>query len=132
MLFAAGEMYLLSAVAIFLVPLALFAILAVTVLRHAMRAAREGLDVTIFELAGMRLRRVDIAKVLDALAVAAHHGVDVSQVDVQRAVARGADVASIIESMANAGGDSHPSFDDLVGQQLRESGAVRFDGPAGD
>ena len=119
MLLAAGEMLMLAVVLVFLAPIAIFALLAITVLRPAMRAAREGVEVNLLELVGMRLRRLDIDLVLDALVLAKEHDLHVSQIDVQRAVARGADVLAVIEALARESQEAKSTtLEELVEQQL--------------
>ncbi len=98
-LLADGEMLLLTAIMIFLSPVALAALLSLWAMKAWLRANAAGLEVTILEIAGMKLRRVDVHVVIDAMIVAANGGAKVSQIDIQRAYQAGVDPRKIVKAL---------------------------------
>jgi uncharacterized protein YqfA (UPF0365 family) len=80
---------------LFLVPIGAVALLALWALRPWLRATMAGAPLTVFEVIGMRLRRVDIDAVVAAFAMARQSGVDIHQVDLQRAYLAGVDLPTI-------------------------------------
>lgn len=80
---------------VFLVPIGLAAVLALWALRPWLRATMAGTQLTVFEIIGMRLRRVDVDAVVAALVMARQSGVEIHQVDLQRAYLAGVDLETI-------------------------------------
>jgi uncharacterized protein YqfA (UPF0365 family) len=113
---AAVQTLLYIALLIFLLPIGVAGALCLWNVRYWIHAARARLPVTVFEIAGMRLRGVDVWAVLDALEILEHAGIAVSQVDVQRADRRGVDVRQVASELveAIAAGEHDATFDRLV------------------
>jgi uncharacterized protein YqfA (UPF0365 family) len=80
---------------VFLVPIGIGAVLSLWALRSWLRATAAGTQLTIFEVIGMKLRRVDVDAVIGATLIAQQGEVDVHQVDLQRAYLAGLDIERV-------------------------------------
>jgi uncharacterized protein YqfA (UPF0365 family) len=80
---------------VFLVPIGIGAVLSLWALRSWLRATAAGTQLTIFEVIGMKLRRVDVDAVIGAMLIAQQGEVEIHQVDLQRAFLAGLDVERI-------------------------------------
>ncbi len=89
------ETFVLVMLLLFLVPIGAVAVLSLWALRPWLRAATAGVQLTVFEIIGMRLRRVDVDAVVAALVLARQSDVDIHQVDLQRAYLAGVDLPTI-------------------------------------
>jgi uncharacterized protein YqfA (UPF0365 family) len=105
--------------------LALFVLLFVFVvtfslLRPWMQGFLSGAPVSIIELIGMRLRRVDVQSVMRNLILARQSGVELTHVDLQRAFLRGVDLEKVtlayIQAQKEGTGET---FEDLVDARQR-------------
>jgi len=83
---------------VFLVPIGFVAALALWALRPWLRATAAGTGLTIFEVIGMKLRRVDVDAVIVAMVIAEQGEVDVHQVDLQRASRAGIDLQALVHA----------------------------------
>ena len=127
MLLAEKEWMLLTAILIFLVPVGLAALLSLWALKDWLRANAAGLDIKILEIGGMKLRRVDVNVVIDAMIVAANAGVLVSQIDVQRAYQAGVDPRKIVQALLRSRDKEESiSFEQLVKIEL-QSQSIRHE-----
>lgn len=79
----------------FLVPIGFVAVLALWALRPWLRATMAGSQLSVFEVIGMRLRRVDVDAVVAALVMARQSGVEIHQVDLQRAYLAGVNLETL-------------------------------------
>jgi uncharacterized protein YqfA (UPF0365 family) len=118
---------------IFLVPVWVMGILMLTVARPWLRAMLAGVQLSVFDVIGMRLRRVPINEVVDALVAARASGVELSHVDVQRAHMRGVDLRKLtlayIESHRRQLGYT---FEELVDFELKDELAAALKKPPDD
>jgi uncharacterized protein YqfA (UPF0365 family) len=89
------ELFVIILVLMFLLPIGMVAVLALWVLRPWLRATMAGTQLSVFEIIGMRLRRVDVDAVVAALVMARQSDVDIHQVDLQRAYLAGVDLPTI-------------------------------------
>lgn len=98
------QAYLLAAIMIFLLPCALVAVLGLWVIRPWRKAAAYGLPVTMFELVGMKLRRLPVDAILDAMFLAYEGEVDetVNHIDLSRAAERGLDPIQLVGQLIQA------------------------------
>ncbi|MEX2187795.1 MAG: flotillin-like FloA family protein [Pirellulales bacterium] len=87
---------------LFLVPIGAAAALSLWALRPWLRATMAGAQLTVFEIIGMRLRRVDVDAVVAALVAARQSGVEIHQIDLQRAYLAGVDLPTITLAWINA------------------------------
>jgi uncharacterized protein YqfA (UPF0365 family) len=83
---------------LFLAPVGMVGLLALWALRSWMRAANMGASLTIFEVIGMKLRRVDVDAVAEAVVVSAINDAEVHQIDLQRAYQAGVDLPAITQA----------------------------------
>jgi uncharacterized protein YqfA (UPF0365 family) len=83
------------ALLLFLLPIGLVAALSLWALRPWLRAMMSGTQLTVFEVIGMRLRKVDVDAVIAALVMARQSDVEVHQVDLQRAYLAGVNLETI-------------------------------------
>jgi len=85
-----------------------------------MQGFLSGAPVSIIELIGMRLRRIDVQAVMRNLIVARQSGVDLKHIDLQRAWLRGVDLDKVtlayIQAQKEGTGET---FDDLVDARQR-------------
>lgn len=121
MMLADNNLLLLAPIFIFfLLPLGLAAVLSLWALRPWLRANAAGLEVTILEVAGMKLRRVDVYAVIDAMVIAADAGVIVSQIDLQRAYRAGADPTRVVQALLRSRDEERSvTIEQLVEIELR-------------
>jgi uncharacterized protein YqfA (UPF0365 family) len=104
---------------IFLLPVGFAAAMSLVVLRPWLRATTSGLGLTVFEIIGMKLRRLDVYEIIDALVLAAHSGVELSHIDVQRAAMRKLDVRKLVLAYIEAQRQEMDlEFEDLVRLEL--------------
>jgi uncharacterized protein YqfA (UPF0365 family) len=103
------QAYLLAAIMIFLLPCALVAVLGLWVMRLWRKANAYGLPVTMFELVGMKLRRLPVDTILDAMILAYEGEVDekVSHIDLIRAAERGLDPIQLVAKLIEAKQQGH-------------------------
>jgi uncharacterized protein YqfA (UPF0365 family) len=87
---------------VFLVPVGFVAMLALWALRPWLRATAAGTGLTIFEVIGMKLRRVDVDAVIVAMVIAEHGEVEIHQVDLQRAYLNGANLQTVTQAYVAA------------------------------
>jgi uncharacterized protein YqfA (UPF0365 family) len=106
-------------VLIFLVPTGVAAVLALWALPAWLRAMAAGVELTVFDVIGMRLRRLDIDLIVEALALAEQADVDLSPVDVQHALMKKVDLRKVtLAYLAARQHDPACSFNDLVAAEL--------------
>jgi uncharacterized protein YqfA (UPF0365 family) len=107
------------ALLMFLVPVGFAAVMSLVVMRPFLKAHWAGLNLTVFEVIGMKLRRLDIYQILDALILAEESGVEISHIDLQRAAMRKLDVRKLVIAYIDARGRNLDlSFEDLVECEL--------------
>jgi uncharacterized protein YqfA (UPF0365 family) len=103
----------------FLIPVGFTAVMSLVVLRPWLRANTSGVGLTVFEIIGMKLRRLDVYEIIDALILAQHSGVELSQVDVQRAAMRKLDVRKLVLAYVEAQRQKMDlTFEDLVRMEM--------------
>jgi uncharacterized protein YqfA (UPF0365 family) len=103
----------------FLVPVGFAAVMSLVVLRPWLRAHAAGLELTVFEIIGMKLRRLNIYEILDVLVLAEESGVELSHIDVQRAAMRKLDVRKLVTAYIEAQRRNMDlDFEDLVQLEL--------------
>jgi hypothetical protein len=98
--FADPDSFLFVCLAIFLLPVGVAGVLALWALPAWLRATRVGAGLAIFEVVGMKLRRIDVDHISAAIAIARRFGVEVSHVDLQRAAAAGANPYDVAAAWA--------------------------------
>ena len=109
------------ALLMFLLPVGFAAVMSMVVLRPWMRAHAAGLGLTVFEVIGMKLRRLDIYEILDVLILAEENGVEVSHIDVQRAAMRKLDVRKLVTAYIEAKRRNMDlDFEDIVRAETSE------------
>ena len=107
------------ALLMFLLPVGFAAVMSLVVLRPWMKARAAGLELSVFEVIGMKLRRLDIYEILDVLILAEESGVEVSHIDVQRAAMQKLDVRKLVLAYIEARRQqSGLQFEDLVRLEL--------------
>lgn len=80
---------------VFLLPIGFVAVLALWALRPWLRATIAGTQLTVFEIIGMKLRRVNVDAVIAAMVMARQSEVEIHQVDLQKAYLAGIDVEKL-------------------------------------
>ena len=89
----------------------------------AVRVARSGLPVTVGDAIGMRLRRIKIAPVLDALRQARDAGMQVTLAEIQQAALRGIDPGKAMRAFIEARRRGmNASFQDVVRLEAERTG----------
>jgi hypothetical protein len=113
--FADPDSLLLLALAMFLLPMGAAGVLALWALPAWLRATRAAAGLTIFEVVGMKLRRIDVDHIAAAIALSRQFGAEVSHVDLQRAAAAGANPYDVAAAWAVClrRGLAH-TFEDLI------------------
>jgi uncharacterized protein YqfA (UPF0365 family) len=110
----------LAAAGLALVFLLFVFVVTFSLLRPWMQGFLSGAPVSIIELIGMRLRRIDVQAVMRNLIVARQSGVDLKHIDLQRAWLRGVDLDKVtlayIQAQKEGTGET---FDDLVDARQR-------------
>lgn len=109
------ETIVLLMILVSLIPIGVAAVLALWVVRPWLRSVMSGAQLTVFEVIGMKLRRVDVDAVVAALAMARQSGVEIHQVDLQRAYLAGVDLPTITLAWITAQRKKMPiTFEQLV------------------
>jgi uncharacterized protein YqfA (UPF0365 family) len=102
-----------------------------TLFRPWFQGLMAGAPVSVLELLGMRLRRINVPAVMRSLILARQSGVDVSHIDLQRAALRGVDLEKVTLSFIQAHRQNlGVTFEELVDVELRGRLAEKL-GPGG-
>jgi uncharacterized protein YqfA (UPF0365 family) len=121
----ANDWLIYAMLLIFLVPTGVAAVLALWALPAWLRAMAAGVELTVFDVIGMRLRRLDVDVVIEVLLLADQADVDLSPVDVQHALMRKVNLRKVtLAYLAARQHDSACTFHDLVAAELAEEPAA--------
>jgi uncharacterized protein YqfA (UPF0365 family) len=116
---AANDWLIYAMVLVFLVPAGVAGVLALWALPAWLRATALGVTLPIFDVIGMKLRRIDVDLVAEAMALADQAQVDLSPVDVQRALMKRVDLRKVTLAYLQARQhDPACTFNDLVAAEL--------------
>jgi uncharacterized protein YqfA (UPF0365 family) len=104
-------------------------VLMLTLFRPWLQGLMSGAGVSVLELIGMRMRRINVPAVMSSLILAKQSGVELSHIDLQRADLRGVDLEKLtLAFIETHKQDLGVTFDDLVELELRGRLAEKLGG----